>query len=192
MVQGGVSVGAPDSQHHQALVSCAMALEAVPLLEGPIDTEHWCSMGFKTTDEKAPASLRGAVQSVLWHWEVTDRDFNSDVSLVVSELSTNAVEHTSDAYHSASLTIWLNEGMLLIAVHDRSKKAVDPHPEDEGGRGLILVNAICADWYGYVETSPDWDGQGKVVKAWLQLPKEVESGALQSHSGSGTTCLVRA
>ncbi|WP_328691418.1 ATP-binding protein [Streptomyces phaeochromogenes] len=149
-----------------------MSLEAVPLLEGPIDSEQWCSMGFKTTDHKAPASLRGAVQGLLWHWEVTDRAFNEDVSLIVSELASNAVEHTQEDYHSASLTVWLNDGMLLVCVHDRSKKAAEPNTDflGEGGRGLIIVNALCSERNGYVETCPDWDAQGKVVKAWLQVP----------------------
>lgn len=129
-------------------------------------------MGFKTTDNKAPASLRGAVQWLLWHWEVTDRAFSEDVSLIVTELATNAVEHTQDDYHSASLTVWLNDGMLLVCVHDRSKKAAEPNTDflGEGGRGLIIVSALCAERNGYVETTPDWDGQGKVVKAWLQIP----------------------
>lgn len=149
-----------------------MNLEAVPLLEGPIDTEQWCSMGFKTSDEKAPASLRGAVQVLLWHWEVTDRSFAEDVSLIVSELVSNVVEHTREAFHSGSLTVWLNEGMLLLSCHDRSKKSAEPNSDffGEGGRGLIIVNALCAERNGYVETAPDWDGQGKVVKAWLQVP----------------------
>jgi serine/threonine-protein kinase RsbW len=80
--------------------------------------------------------------------------------LLVSELATNAVEHTATAHGgSFHVTIYQNDASLLIAVTDDGSKDVPTpaHPADiftETGRGLDLVDLIanrwghCGDEYG--------------------------------------------
>ena len=71
---------------------------------------------------------------------------SSDVELVVSELSTNAVVHTA-----SSFTVLLHafEDTLLLEVRDGSRVGptlVAAQVHDTGGRGMALVDVLCRDW----------------------------------------------
>lgn len=102
------------------------------------------------------------------------------VELVVSELMTNAVRVSTgldgrpkyDARAGLArihLRLLSDREHVLIEVWDQ-----DPHmplatvagPDDESGRGLMLVEALCERWS--CDTSPGWDG--KVVWAEVQVP----------------------
>ncbi|WP_324618077.1 ATP-binding protein [Streptomyces sp. RTd22] len=69
-------------------------------------------------------------------------------ALIVSELVTNAVKHARS--NSIRLTITRPEAVRVrIGVVDKSKKRPVPRKssaEDEGGRGLALVEALAEDW----------------------------------------------
>ncbi|WP_368661504.1 ATP-binding protein [Streptomyces sp. NA04227] len=86
--------------------------------------------------------------------------------LVVSELVTNAIVHTA----SRRIVCELRDeaGTLRIAVRDEGCTASGPspspqRPEEEHGRGLLLVSAVCSSW-GAQETGP-----GLLV--WAELPR---------------------
>ena len=97
-------------------------------------------------DQIAPA--RDFTKRVLGPCRVTD-----EAVLLVSELATNALEHTSTADGGQfRVMICRNATWLLIGVSDNgSAKTPEPgplDPESETGRGLGLVELI-ADRWGY-------------------------------------------
>jgi anti-sigma regulatory factor (Ser/Thr protein kinase) len=96
--------------------------------------------------------------------------------LVVSELVTNAVRASTDAggrprYDGAGLPVVIvrlgTDGFrVMIEIWDSipgAPVAEQAGPDDENGRGLLLVEAVCARWSW--ETVPGWPG--KVV--WAEL-----------------------
>jgi len=98
--------------------------------------------------------------------------------LIVSELVTNAVRASTDRYgrpkyDGAGLPVVVvrlgSDGIrLLIEVWDGIAGAPvteQAGPEDESGRGLVLVEAVCDRWSW--QTVPGWPG--KVVWAELQV-----------------------
>ncbi|MGI5488238.1 ATP-binding protein [Microtetraspora malaysiensis] len=81
--------------------------------------------------------------------------------LLVSELVTNAVRHGNGG---PVLTLTSADGALRCEVEDESPAPVRTRPaagDDEGGRGLLLVDALSSSW-GTGRT-----GRGKVV--WFEL-----------------------
>lgn len=99
------------------------------------------------------------------------------VELVVSELVTNAVRASTGPdgrpkYHATTglprvhLRLSSDRARVLIKVWDQ-----DPHmpvakgagPDDESGRGLMLVEALCERW----DSGPVPGRDGKVV--WAQV-----------------------
>lgn len=110
---------------------------------------------------EGPAQARAVVA------ELSERlgfqDVRDDVTLVVSEMVTNAVRHASPP---VALEIQAEGGRVHIAVRDGSPDAPQPRaaPTDaEGGRGLLLVDLLCED-HG-VQADPP----GKTV--WATLPR---------------------
>lgn len=70
------------------------------------------------------------------------------VELLVSELLTNAVVHGRGEEIRFSLA-HSDGGDILIEVDDHSPAHIgvgSPAPEDEGGRGLVLVDALARVW----------------------------------------------
>ncbi|WP_246204303.1 ATP-binding protein [Streptomyces tailanensis] len=67
---------------------------------------------------------------------------------VVTELVANAVEHTDAATVGASITRTGKESARIV-VTDTSRTRPTPgtpSPDDEHGRGLLLVEALAHDW----------------------------------------------
>ncbi|GHJ38686.1 ATP-binding protein [Streptomyces sp. TS71-3] len=90
-----------------------------------------------------------------------------DAVLVISELVTNAIAHTT----GSQVVCRLRAGRtgLRIEVQDQGGGAATPHPrspahEDERGRGLVLVGALSSTWG--VRQNPG--GPGRTV--WAELP----------------------
>jgi anti-sigma regulatory factor (Ser/Thr protein kinase) len=105
----------------------------------------------------ARAQLRAAISSWLLPADV-------DVAvLLVSELVTNAVTHGDDGTGTrggaagVTMLVRCSGGELRVEVHDRSRSMPVPVslqvPDDsETGRGLMLVDALAAEW-GYYRTA---------------------------------------
>jgi anti-sigma regulatory factor (Ser/Thr protein kinase) len=96
--------------------------------------------------------------------------------LIVSELVTNAVRASTrpngqPRYDGSGLPVVIvrlgtDGSRVMIEVWDGipgTPVAEHAGPDDEGGRGLVLVEAVCARWSW--ETVPGWPG--KVV--WAEL-----------------------
>ncbi|MFD7238760.1 ATP-binding protein [Streptomyces syringium] len=89
-----------------------------------------------------------------------------DATLIVSELSTNAVTHTASGNDAGlfHITLALSERVVAISVMDAGNSATGPKVEharaaDTHGRGLALVSvlaenvAVCRNSQGYTVTA---------------------------------------
>jgi anti-sigma regulatory factor (Ser/Thr protein kinase) len=106
------------------------------------------------------ASLaRDLVMSVCHDWQL--EGLLDDLSLVVTELVGNAIRHAGTDMEVRLVAI---DGGVRLEVHDGSTQPLRPRPaapSDEGGRGLMLVDALSTR-YGV-----DGEPQGKRV--WVEL-----------------------
>ncbi|WP_308012109.1 SpoIIE family protein phosphatase [Actinacidiphila acidipaludis] len=109
-----------------------------------------------------------------WH-ETRETDA---ILLVVSELVTNAMTHTSGEVH---LNLTLAGERMRVAVSDSSPRApVKPTGIDweaTGGRGILLVEAVCAAW-GSVPLSG-----GKQVWGEIDLPPQHAEADAEAGAG---------
>ncbi|MCH5675188.1 ATP-binding protein [Streptomyces gilvus] len=74
----------------------------------------------------------------------------ADAVLLVSELVTNAIRHTLSARILCGIGM-VSDGCLRLEVHDhdysgRGLPRREPGPDDEGGRGLLLVEELSDTW----------------------------------------------
>jgi anti-sigma regulatory factor (Ser/Thr protein kinase) len=101
-----------------------------------------------------PASVTAArryVTRVLAEWGLPEDAETADtVRLIVSELATNAVRHTLSARILCGIGL-ITEQCLRLEVHDhdRTDRALprcEPCPDDESGRGLLIVEEIADSW----------------------------------------------
>jgi anti-sigma regulatory factor (Ser/Thr protein kinase) len=112
-------------------------------------------------DALTPAAARRWVSDLLEQWELPA--WRERVSLLLSELVTNAVRH---AESPSVVTVALADGVLEVAVTDREpgrlpRLCPDVGPDAEGGRGLAIVEGVANEW----GTSLLPDGK----KVWFRL-----------------------
>jgi anti-sigma regulatory factor (Ser/Thr protein kinase) len=92
----------------------------------------------------APGTARRAVTAVLAGWGFHDDCWLDSAAVVVSELVTNAVRHGGGC---VELRVECHERRVTLSVADGS--SVVPRrrdPDDQGGRGLALIEAMAAGW----------------------------------------------
>ncbi|MEU0070192.1 ATP-binding protein [Streptomyces sp. NPDC006332] len=114
----------------------------------------------------SPAQARRLTMARLTGWSVC-ADTCDSAALVVTELVTNAIVHTA----SRRVICELHDGedLVRIAVRDEGCAPGEPHPsaqrpDEEHGRGLLLVDALCHAW-GAQEHGP-----GLLV--WAELARQ--------------------
>jgi anti-sigma regulatory factor (Ser/Thr protein kinase) len=114
----------------------------------------------------SPAEARAAARGFLARLTGSFPDEDAAV-LVVSELVTNAVEHSGSGPLGIDLSMELLDDRLRIVVDDH-----DPHPpvmgaadpDGERGRGLLIVDRLAEQW-GWEPVAED----GKRV--WCELAR---------------------
>ncbi|MFE2377909.1 ATP-binding protein [Streptomyces sp. NPDC059398] len=112
------------------------------------------------------ARARAELRTVLESWGLTP--LTDTACLVLSELLTNAGRHAVVSPGREIETRFLRGAHgpgVRIEVHDASSvppRMLAPGPDTEGGRGLLLVEALADSW-GFGERG----GPGKVV--WAEL-----------------------
>ncbi|CAM5572651.1 ATP-binding protein [Streptomyces pilosus] len=117
----------------------------------------------------SPAQARRLTRARLTGWSVCE-DTCDTAELVVSELVTNAIVHTA----SSHIVCELHDGgdLVRIAVRDegcapdRPRANTRQRPEDEHGRGLLLVDALCHSWGAHE--------QGPGLLVWADLPHRAD------------------
>jgi anti-anti-sigma regulatory factor len=145
------------------------------VLNHPLWLQHELELAPSPT---APAAARRFVRALCTSWDLnladdpddpTERAWLADrvdqAVLVTSELVTNAVVH---AHSELRLLVELRGDQLHLAVQDASPHllhlATSPDVLEEGGRGLLLVEALASTW----QVQHPLDG-GKVVACVLDL-----------------------
>jgi anti-sigma regulatory factor (Ser/Thr protein kinase) len=121
----------------------------------------------------APACARGHVRTVAHEWGL--HHLADTAELLTSELVTNAVQASQNfgiradlaAVPVVLLQVTSDKASIVIHVWDGSDAMPTRRsamPDEEGGRGLMLVETLSKDWGAYRK-----DG-GKVV--WAQITGE--------------------
>ena len=108
---------------------------------------------------------------LLWEWGFNE--IAADAELLVSELITNAVKATAGQQQAAiRLQLSSDSASVLVEVWDADPQPPAPRDlgdddtpdlQEEGGRGLFLVEALSTRWNWYLTQEP----AGKVV--WCEL-----------------------
>jgi anti-sigma regulatory factor (Ser/Thr protein kinase) len=119
----------------------------------------------------APGCGRLHASAVLYEWGLGE--LAETAGLVVSELVTNAVQASGETAIQAHtglpvvhLRLLSDRSHVVVEVWDSNPQAPiakQAEPDDESGRGLMLVEALCEHWGS--EAVPGWGG--KVV--WAQM-----------------------
>jgi anti-sigma regulatory factor (Ser/Thr protein kinase) len=118
----------------------------------------------------APSCARGHVRAVAYEWGLSE--LADTAELVTSELVTNAVQASARLRTGAGppivpvVRIWLVSDRISIVIHvwDGSEEMPVQHdgaPDEESGRGLMLVENLAKDWGTYRKAA------GKVVWALI-------------------------
>lgn len=135
------------------------------------ELDRRCRFELPAGVESVPRARR-LTHDRLLGWAVCDetRDL---AALVVSELVTNAVVHTASRHIVCELRDDHAADLLRIAVIDEGcgPDRLAPHPARDGdedhGRGLLLVQALCRSW-GAQEA-------GLGLEVWADLPRTAVS-----------------
>ncbi|WP_225839490.1 ATP-binding protein [Streptomyces sp. NK08204] len=122
-----------------------------------------------------PASVRAArsyVVDTLVEWGLpSDSDVAHTVRLIVSELATNAVQHTFGQSPTFTVDLALDrDERLRIGVtdsHPRLPKRLPAAVQQDNGRGLVIIRWLTAECGGKLRVRPTRAG-GKTVS--IELP----------------------
>jgi anti-sigma regulatory factor (Ser/Thr protein kinase) len=118
---------------------------------------------------------RSFVSTALEHWACGD--LAQTVSLLVSELVANAVQH---ARSTAEISVLLHPGCVRIEVADDDPTIPKRRlvgPESPSGRGLALVEQLSSSWG--IDPTP----KGKVV--WFEVARPEPPPGGGDHDGRG-------
>jgi anti-sigma regulatory factor (Ser/Thr protein kinase) len=116
-------------------------------------------------------------KAVLWEWGLAG--LGESAELIVSEIVTNAVQASRSLIQPSVVRLWLlsEQRRVLILVWDGSQRPPMPLDQSageiyEGGRGLLLVDALSDrwSWYSVPETG------GKVVWALCSVDSLMGKG----------------
>ncbi|MGY6019246.1 ATP-binding protein [Streptomyces spinosirectus] len=122
-----------------------------------------------------PASVsaaRGYVVDTLAEWGLpASSDTAETVRLIVSELATNAVQHTFGQSPTFTVDIELHrDEELRIGVtdsHPRFPKRLPAAVQQDNGRGMVIIRWLAAECGGRLRVRPTREG-GKTVS--IELP----------------------
>ncbi|MFJ4468627.1 ATP-binding protein [Streptomyces sp. NPDC089424] len=134
------------------------------LASGDLPAHRAHTFVLPATPESAGVARR-AVRRTLTSWHIHADDVDNAV-LVTSELVTNAVTHSGS--ERIVCRLHLVGRRLRVEVEDQNLGSTLPAsrqacPDDQNGRGLVLVEAVCDDW----GVGPAPNRTGRVV--WADL-----------------------
>jgi anti-sigma regulatory factor (Ser/Thr protein kinase) len=134
------------------------------------------------SDPASVAVARRYVAQILGEWGLPeDAEVADSVRLIVSELATNAVQHTFGQSPTFTVDVRLErDETLRIGVtdsHPRWPRRLPAAVQQDNGRGMVIIRWLTAESGGRLSVSPTSDG-GKTV--WISLPWAV--GAVVSES----------
>lgn len=163
----GIGIHADDGNHGK--------MGAPVPVPPPWHRGNWMMGVWPLRDYIELGALPGAVpcarlhaRQLMWEWRLTG--LSESVELLVSELVTNGVAASRSLERIFPVRLWLlsDKSRVLILVWDASPQAavrIEANEEAEGGRGLLLVEAISDQWAWYLTQEIG----GKVV--WATVVK---------------------
>ncbi|MGW3730519.1 ATP-binding protein [Streptomyces sp. F001] len=129
------------------------------------------------SDPASVSAARGYVVSTLVEWGLApDSEVADTIRLIVSELTTNAVQHTFGQSPTFTVDIELDrDEQLRIGVtdsHPRFPKRLPAAVQQDNGRGMVIIRWLTSECGGRLRVRPTREG-GKTVS--IELPWAVPS-----------------
>ncbi|NGO47994.1 ATP-binding protein [Streptomyces ureilyticus] len=130
------------------------------------------------SDPASVSAARTYVVNVLAEWGLpSDTEAADTVRLIVSELATNAVQHTFGQSPTFTVDLALDrDEQLCIGVtdsHPRFPKRLPAAVQQDNGRGLVIIRFLTAECGGKVTVRPTREG-GKTVSIMLPWTTPVQ------------------
>ncbi|GAQ62482.1 ATP-binding protein [Streptomyces scabiei] len=124
------------------------------------------------SDPASVSAARNYVAVVLAEWGLPGDSGTADtVRLIVSELATNAVQHTSGLSPTFTVDLALDrDEHLRIGVtdsHPRFPRRLPAAVQQDNGRGMVIIRWLTAECGGRLSVRPTREG-GKTVA--IELP----------------------
>ncbi|MEU9641005.1 ATP-binding protein [Streptomyces sp. NPDC048188] len=124
------------------------------------------------SDPASVAAARTYAVGTLAEWGLPpDADLSETVRLVVSELATNAVQHTLGQSPTFTVDLVLDrDERLRVGVtdsHPRFPKRLPAAVQQDNGRGMVIIRWLTAECGGSLRVRPTREG-GKTVS--IELP----------------------
>ncbi|MER6981420.1 ATP-binding protein [Streptomyces carpinensis] len=124
------------------------------------------------SDPASVGAARAYAVDTLVEWGLpSDTDTADTVRLIVSELATNAVQHTLGQSPTFTVDLVLErDEELRIGVtdsHPRLPKRLPAAVQQDNGRGMVIIRWLTAEYGGRLTVRPTHEG-GKTV--WIELP----------------------
>ncbi|MEU8984828.1 ATP-binding protein [Streptomyces sp. NPDC048309] len=124
------------------------------------------------SDPASVSAARKFVADVLVEWgQPSDSEVADTVRLIVSELATNAVQHTFGQSPTFTVDVRLvRDEHLRIGVtdsHPRFPKRLPAAVQQDNGRGMVIIRWLAAECGGRLTVRPTREG-GKTVS--IELP----------------------
>jgi two-component sensor histidine kinase len=119
------------------------------------------------SDPASVSAARSYVIGTLVEWGLpADTEVADTIRLIVSELATNAVQHTFGQSPTFTVDIELErDEQLRIGVtdsHPRFPKRLPAAVQQDNGRGLVIIRWLTAECGGKLKVRPTLEG-GKTV-----------------------------
>ncbi|WP_328368883.1 ATP-binding protein [Streptomyces sp. NBC_00445] len=124
------------------------------------------------SDPASVSAARTYVVGTLGEWGLpADTELADTIRLIVSELATNAVQHTFGQSPTFTVDLELDrDEQLSIGVtdsHPRFPKRLPAAVQQDNGRGLVIIRWLTAEFGGKLRIRPTREG-GKTVS--IELP----------------------
>ncbi|GAB7102709.1 ATP-binding protein [Streptomyces phaeofaciens JCM 4814] len=136
------------------------------------------------SDPASVSTARGFVADTLGEWGLPqDSEAADTIVLIVSELATNAVQHTFGQSPTFTVDLALDhDEQLRIGVtdsHPRFPKRLPAAVQQDNGRGMVIIRWLTAECGGKLGVRPTREG-GKTVIVQLpwSIPAEPVAGAM--------------
>ncbi|MFJ4879370.1 ATP-binding protein [Streptomyces sp. NPDC088745] len=124
------------------------------------------------SDPASVSTARKHVAEVLAAWGLpADSETADTVRLIVSELATNAVQHTFGQSPTFTVDVQLDrDERLRVGVtdsHPRWPQRLPAAVQQDNGRGMVIIRSLVAECGGRLSVTPTAEG-GKTV--WIAVP----------------------
>ncbi|MFI6934204.1 ATP-binding protein [Streptomyces sp. NPDC050287] len=129
------------------------------------------------SDPASVSAARTYVLTTLTEWGLSpDTEIADTIRLIVSELTTNAVQHTLGQSPTFTVDLQLDRDELLrIGVtdsHPRFPRRLPAAVQQDNGRGMVIIRWLAAECGGKLRVRPTREG-GKTVS--IELPWTVQA-----------------